>query len=222
MLYASLAASLFSAFLAMLGKQWLNRYISTNLRGTAIECSQNRQRKLNGIVSWYFEHVMESLPLMLQIALLLLGCALSQYLWGINTTIASVVLGVTSLGVIFYLFVVVAGAASESCPYQTPGSRILRLVPPAVVSAASAASTTASTAASTAASIIHSLVWHSTIVSILEDFWATLFSVGAIWSIYALCLLPVALAIDLFHLGQTMFKSLAAYACQNRPRQQAY
>ena len=106
-LFASLAASLFSAFLAMLGKQWLNRYASVDMRGSAIERSQNRQRKLNGIDSWYFDHVMESLPLMLQAALLLLGCALSRYLWEINTTVASVVLGVTSIGVLLYLFIII-------------------------------------------------------------------------------------------------------------------
>jgi hypothetical protein len=79
-LFASLAASLLSAFLAMLGKQWLNRYQSTDMRGTAIERSQNRQRNLDGVVAWYFDYVLESLPLMLQVALLLLGCALSRYL----------------------------------------------------------------------------------------------------------------------------------------------
>jgi hypothetical protein len=125
-LLASLAASLLSAFLAMLGKQWLNRYASTDMRGSAIERSQNRQRKLDGIVTWYFDHVMEALPLMLQIALLLLGCALSRYLWEINITVASVVLSVTSFGMTFYIFIIVAGAASESCPYQTPGARFFR------------------------------------------------------------------------------------------------
>jgi len=126
MLYASLAASMFSAFLAMLGKQWLNRYASVNMRGSAIERSQNRQRKLNGIVTWHFDHVMESLPLMLQFALLLLGCALSIYLWGVDKVVASVTLAVTVFGVMLFAFVVVAGAASVSCPYQTPGAQILR------------------------------------------------------------------------------------------------
>ena len=126
MFYASLAATLLSAFLAMLGKQWLTRYASTYMRGTAIERSQNRQRKLDGIVAWYFDYVMQSLPLMLQIALLLLGCALSRYLWEINVTVASVVFGVTLFGVIFYFFIVVTGAVFESCPYQTPGSHALR------------------------------------------------------------------------------------------------
>ena len=117
----------------MLGKQWLNQYASTDMRGTAIERSQNRQRKLDGVITWYFDHVMESLPLMLQIGLLLLGCALSHYLWGIDVTVASVVLGFTSLGILFYFLVVVAGTASESCPYQTPGARILRHVLPHIL-----------------------------------------------------------------------------------------
>ena len=110
----------------MLGKQWLNRYNSTDMRGTAIERSHNRQRKLDGVVAWYFNVVMESLTLMLQIALLLFGCAISRYLWEVDVTIASVVIGVTSFGVLSYLFLIIAGAASESCPYQTPGAHTLR------------------------------------------------------------------------------------------------
>jgi hypothetical protein len=55
---------------------------------------------------------------MLQLALLLLGCVLSGYLWGTDAAVASVTSGVTSVGVPFYLFVVVAGVASKSCPYQ--------------------------------------------------------------------------------------------------------
>ncbi|KAF9780473.1 hypothetical protein BJ322DRAFT_1083043 [Thelephora terrestris] len=69
---------------------------------------------------------MAAVPLMLQAALLLLGCALSRYLWGVSTLVAFVVLGFTSIGVLFYLFIVVAGAIYENCPYQTPGSRALR------------------------------------------------------------------------------------------------
>ena len=125
-LFASLAASLFSAFLAMLGKQWLNKYASIDMRGSAVERCQNRQRKLDGVVTWYFDNVMEALPLMLQAALLLLGCALSRYFWEINTTVASVILAITSFGVLLYLIIIFVGAASPSCPYQTPGARILR------------------------------------------------------------------------------------------------
>ena len=76
-LFPSLTVSLPSAFLTMLGKQWFNRYAPTDIRGSAVERSQNRQQKLDDIVNWYFDHVMGSLPLMLQAALLLLCCALS-------------------------------------------------------------------------------------------------------------------------------------------------
>ena len=134
-LYASLGTSLFVAFLAMLGKQWLNRYASIDVRGSAIERSQNRQRKLDGIVTWYFDHVMELLPLMLQFALLLLGCALSRYLWEIDTTVGSVVFGVTLFGVTSYALFIVAGTVSTSCPYQTPGAHILRHIPPLLLNA---------------------------------------------------------------------------------------
>ena len=72
--------------------------------------------------------------MMLQIALLLLGCALSRYLWEINIIVASVVLGVTSFGAIFYTLIVVACTASESCPYQTPGAQILRRTLPIAAS----------------------------------------------------------------------------------------
>ena len=128
-LLASLSVSLLAAFLAMLGRQWLNRCIPADIPGTIIERCQYRQRKLDGIVDWYFDNVMELLPLMLQVALLLLGCALSRYLWGINTTVASVVIGITAFGLLFYLFIVVAGAVSVNCPYQTPGANFVRHIP---------------------------------------------------------------------------------------------
>ena len=112
----------------MHGKQWLNRYDSTDVRETVIERGQSRQRKLDGAIAWYFHYVMESLPLMLQTSLLLLGCALSRYLWEVNITVASVVLGITSFAVILYLLIVIAGAAFESCPYKTPGASVFRPV----------------------------------------------------------------------------------------------
>jgi hypothetical protein len=56
--------------------------------------------RVYGIVTWYFDHVMEWSPLKLQFTLLLLGCALSFYLRGIDGTVTSVVLGITSFGIV--------------------------------------------------------------------------------------------------------------------------
>jgi len=192
-LYASFAASLFSALLAMLGKQWLNRYMSTDMRGTAIERSQNRQQKLNGIVTWYFDYVMESLPLMLQAALLLLGGALSQYLWEMNTTVASVILGFTSFGILFYLFIVIAGLVSASCPYQTPGSRILQSTTSALVSATLA---------------VVSTFGHAYGASITVEVLQGYYGIRSLWKV--LRRLPFALVFDVIRLGQAMIKSLVA------------
>jgi hypothetical protein len=209
MLFASLVASLFSAFLAMLGKQWLNRYASTDMRGTAIERSQNRQRKLDGIITWYFNHVMEALPLMLQIALLLLGCALSRYLWEINITVASVVLSVTSFGLIIYIFIIAAGAASESCPYQTPGSQALRYLGPKIqsVSASAAFITVLSprnafrksqTFGYIATNVRHYRPWWSgrNIMPFLKDM-----VLG----------IPRGLVIDAYHFGRAMVRTLSTF-----------
>ena len=204
-LYASLAATLLSAFLAMLGKQWLNRYASTDMRGTAVERSQNRQRKLDGIVAWYFDNVMESLPLMLQIALLLLGCALSRYLWEINSTVASVVLGATSFGVIFYLFIVVAGAASETCPYQTPGSHALRYLGPEVRSVLSAIASVFRNALeeSQAVRTVEIITWQ------YRPWWSRTNIIPLLKSVVRRY--PRMLAIIFYHLWRAITRSLATF-----------
>jgi len=82
----------------MLGKQRDNRYI----RNRGAEKSRDRQHKLDGMKRWYFHVVTEFLPAMLQIALVLLGCALSQYLWTINRMVAGVIVAVTLFGFAFH------------------------------------------------------------------------------------------------------------------------
>ena len=125
-LYSSLAASLLSAFIAMLGKQWLNRYSQVEMRGSAVDRSRHRQLKINGMVTWHFDLVMEILPLMLQAALLLLGYSLSNYLIIINRVIAGVIIGFTAFGLLFYLLIISAATLSYNCPFQTPASLIIR------------------------------------------------------------------------------------------------
>jgi hypothetical protein len=183
----------------MLGKQWLNRYDSADMRGTVVERSQNRQRKLDGIIKWYFNNVMELLPLMLQAALLLFGCALSRYLWEVNRTIASVVIGVTSFGALSYIFIVIAGTAFESCPYQTPGAHILRHhVLPALRSISS------NFKASTCYQV--STRWWEE----LEEPWYSI-SNFAYWPLFLFLVLPILLVFDVYRLGRTILRSLVTF-----------
>ena len=125
LMYASLLLSLLAAFVAMLGKQWLNRYLRDTGGSIAERCG-DRQRKRNGIEKWPFELFIESLPVMLQIALLLLAVGLSRYMWTINVSVASTILGLTAFGVGFFMLIVVAGTSSYECPFQTPASLALR------------------------------------------------------------------------------------------------
>ena len=127
LLYASLATSLFAAFIAMLGKQWINRYLR-NHGGSAADKSRDRQRKLDGFTKWHFHLVIESLPVMLQLALLLLGCALSRYLWTISRTVAGVIVAMTLFGLTSYIFFTLAATLYYNCPYQTPPSILARTV----------------------------------------------------------------------------------------------
>ena len=125
LMYASLLVSLLAAFIAMLGKQWLNRYLR-NTGGSTIERCGDRQRKLEGLERWPFHTFVESLPVMLQIALLLLACGLCRQMASVNTSVAGVLTVFTTLGVLFYLGIVVAGASSYECPFQAPPSAALQ------------------------------------------------------------------------------------------------
>ena len=125
LMYASLLISLLAAFVAMLGKQWLNRYLR-HAGGSMIERCGDRQRKYEGLERWPFHLFVESLPLMLQASLLLLACGLCQYMWSINVSVAIIIITLTVLGVLFYTGIVIAGTSSYECPFQTPASTTLR------------------------------------------------------------------------------------------------
>ena len=91
-----------------------------------VERCGDRQRKFDGLQKWPFHLFVESLPVMLQIALLLLACGLYQYMASVNTIVAYTLFTLTGFGVVFYIGIVIAGATSYDCPFQTPLSVPLR------------------------------------------------------------------------------------------------
>ena len=206
----------------MLGKQWLNRYVSTDLRGSPIDRSQSRQRKLDGIVAWYFDYVLESLPVMMQGALLLLGCALSRYLWDIDITIAAVILTITAFGLLLFVLIIIAGAISESCPYQTPGSQILRYVAPRAWTRVRSIPSIMAAIPSVVASVF-SAVGSTTKNTfrqsrVIETFARNVETYNPWWSrsevipfLKNIVLkVPLGLAIDVYRFGRVTFRALAA------------
>jgi hypothetical protein len=121
-MFASLASALLAAFLAMLGKQWLNLHGE----GSLIDRSRHREIRTRGMIAWRFKIIMECLPFVMQLSLFLLGYALAQYLWSLSRTVSAVIAAFTSFGVLFYLFIVFAATAWKTCPFQTPVSIVLR------------------------------------------------------------------------------------------------
>ena len=129
-LFASLSVTLFVAFIAVLGKQWILYYTRVTTWGNIVDRGKERQVKLVGLQKWGLHLIMESLPVMLQFALLLFGIALAVYLWDLNVSVAEVVFVVTSFGFAFYACITVAATVWRGCPFQTPLSILLRKVRP--------------------------------------------------------------------------------------------
>src|SRR5258708_6896440 len=86
----------------------------------------DRQHKFEGLEKWPLHLFVESLPIMLQISLLLLACGLCRHMWSINTIVTYILITLTALGISFYLGIIVAGTSSDECPFQTPVSTALR------------------------------------------------------------------------------------------------
>ena len=91
-----------------------------------IERCGDRQRKCDGLKKWPLHFFIESLPLMLQAALLFLASGLCRYMWSINAPVAYTIICFTGLGVLFFVAIVIAGTSSYACPFQTPLSTALR------------------------------------------------------------------------------------------------
>ena len=129
-LFASLSITLFVAFIAVLGKQWILYYTQTSSWGSIVHRRKEHQVKLAGLQKWGLRIIIESLPVMLQFALLLFGVALAVLLWDLNISAAEVTLVVTSIGLAFYVCITVIATKYSDCPFQTPLSIVLPKVRP--------------------------------------------------------------------------------------------
>jgi len=129
-LFISLSVTLFVAFIAVMGKQWILYYTRATTWGNIADRGKERQVKLTGLKRWGVLLIMESLSVMLQFALLLFGTALAVYLWDLNVSAAVVVLVVTAIGLTFYTSITVAATIWSDFPFQTPLSVLLpKLLP---------------------------------------------------------------------------------------------
>ncbi|KAG2156677.1 uncharacterized protein EDB93DRAFT_926820 [Suillus bovinus] len=126
--YVALSFSLLAAFGAVLGKQWLSHYKSTKTHGSLEDRGKHRQRKLDGLEAWHFDSVLQSFPVLLQISLLLFAIAISAFVWSQQGKLAIAVIVSMAFGMIFYCFIIIASLKYQQCPFQTPMSKIIRVL----------------------------------------------------------------------------------------------
>ena len=124
-LFASLSVTLFVAFIAVLGKQWILYYKRASTRGSIVDRGKERQIKFVGLQKWGLHFIMELLPVLLQLAFLLFGIGLIVYLWDIDVSAAELILVVTCFGCAFYTCITMVATIWNDCPFQTPLSIFL-------------------------------------------------------------------------------------------------
>ena len=128
-LFTSLFVTLLVAFIAVLGKQWIHYYTRVSTWGNIVDRGRERQAKLLGLQKWGLQLILETLPVMLQFALLLFGIALPVYLWDLDVSASQVVIAITSAGLAFYSCITMAAMTWRDCPFQTPLSILFLEIP---------------------------------------------------------------------------------------------
>ena len=129
-LFASLSVTLFVAFIAVLGKQWILYYKRASTWGSIVDRGKERQVKFVGLQKWGLHLIMELLPVLLQLSFLLFGIGLIVYLWDIDLSAAEVLMVVTCFGCAFYACIAVVATIWSDCPFQTPLSILLPKILP--------------------------------------------------------------------------------------------
>ena len=128
-LFASLAVTLLAAFITVLIKRWILYYGQPSVQeGDIVKRGEERQLKFDILHKWGPGFILELPPVLLQIALLLFDAGLVLYLWDLNPSAASVVLGITLIGLLFYGLITVVGIIRRDWPFQTHASNIFSAV----------------------------------------------------------------------------------------------
>ncbi|KAG8919523.1 hypothetical protein FRC01_001247 [Tulasnella sp. 417] len=126
LLYASLSCSLLAAVGAMMAKEWLQSFDRTGQTGPLEDQARFRQRKYNGVQEWHLEAVIKFLPNLLLLSVIFFFVGICLFLFPINTIVAGIVIAFSGIGAVFSGIVIVAGAVSLTCPYQSAASNALR------------------------------------------------------------------------------------------------
>ncbi|KAG8939304.1 hypothetical protein FRC03_006393, partial [Tulasnella sp. 419] len=124
--FASLCCSLFTAFGAVIGKQWLNHYEREGQLKSPSARGMERQKKYMGLTKWKFQAVVETLPTLLQFSLFFFFIGLIDFLWPLNKAVAILVIIFSVFTASFYGVTLVIGILYPNSPFQTRLTAVLR------------------------------------------------------------------------------------------------
>lgn len=115
--FSSLILSLSTAFVAVLAKQWLYN-LSVGLSPIPTAKGRQRQFRHDGVETWKLPSILSTLPIILHLAFLLFFAGLVDFLWSINTIVATTAACLVALTVIFYIGTTFLSFVSLSCPFK--------------------------------------------------------------------------------------------------------
>lgn len=136
--FSSLILSVSSASVGIMIKQWLNEYTSgiasaDSEQGSSRQTARLRQYRLNNLIKWHVGDIVNSIPVLLQVAMALFLAGLLVLLWTLHSTVAAISTVLAGLLVAFTLSTAVLPSIKPGCAYLSPQSlalyRILRRGP---------------------------------------------------------------------------------------------
>lgn len=125
----SLTLALLAAFLAVLGQQWLVYYQKRSGGGADAQRWEQLRRYL-GAKRWRLEAILDDvLPSLLQLGLVIFCTAFALYLGTLSRWICYAVAAPMGLALACILFMAISAALDQWCPFKSPLSRTLQLIP---------------------------------------------------------------------------------------------
>ena len=124
--FASLALLLVTSFLAMLVKGWIRDFDRDLPSNTAPELrAREHEYRLHGLIQYKLPEIVNTLPILIQIALALFCVGLLVILKPINPEITFTTLGILAIGLVFYIMTTSISASDSSAPFPSFVSRLL-------------------------------------------------------------------------------------------------
>jgi hypothetical protein len=124
----SLSLSLATVLIGILCSQWLREY-QRYTRLPPMEGISVRQLRYDGLMAWKVPNILMSLPVLLQLSLILFFLGLLDLLWNLNYIVASFVTAVAGLAISFVVIATFlpscqryfgADYRTPRCPYKSP------------------------------------------------------------------------------------------------------